>query len=123
MENKMHLYEVVFIRTIPSIYYIANNINEVWKALTFEREVLEVELIKRHGVLTAILAQSPPVQTNDWQDVNVSLPEEGEWVLHTNAGVRSPEYGQFTTGHFWRESKAGGVHATHWLRVPLIAGY
>lgn len=57
----------------------------------------------------------------DWIDAETERPEEGEWVLHTYAGVRAPEYGLYNLGRFWRDAGPESFPATHWLPVPCLA--
>jgi hypothetical protein len=55
-----------------------------------------------------------------WTSASESLPENGEWVLHTYAGVRAPEYGLFRDLKFWRHAGPESFPTTHWMRVPMI---
>lgn len=55
-----------------------------------------------------------------WATPKQASPEEGEWVLHTYAGVRAPEYGMYARGRFWRKDGAESFPTTHWLRIPSI---
>jgi hypothetical protein len=55
-----------------------------------------------------------------WATPKQATPEEGEWVLHTYAGVRAPEYGMYARGRFWRNAGPESFPTTHWLRVPDI---
>lgn len=58
--------------------------------------------------------------SNQWCDAKKELPEEGEWVVHTYAGVRAPEYGLFEHGRFWRNAGPESFPTTHWYRLPMI---
>lgn len=114
MENKMHLYEVVFIRASTPIYYVANNINEVCTALTVDGEVPEVELIRRMFPLTAILEQSPDnidLINNMETDFNINeetyrSPEqkEDDQIAYERHVEQRPEAGQFHT--MWCANKS-----------------
>jgi hypothetical protein len=55
-----------------------------------------------------------------WVTPKQATPEEGEWVLHTYAGVRPPEYGMYARGRFWRNDGPESFPTTHWLRIPPI---
>lgn len=55
-----------------------------------------------------------------WVTPKQATPEEGEWVLHTYAGVRAPEYGMYARGRFWRNDGPESFPTTHWLRIPPI---
>jgi hypothetical protein len=55
-----------------------------------------------------------------WVAADARTPKDGEWVLHTYAGVRKPEYGLFKDGRFWREAGPESFPTTHWLSVPMI---
>ncbi len=55
-----------------------------------------------------------------WVTPKQATPEEGEWVLHTYAGVRAPEYGMYARGRFWRNNGPESFPTTHWLRIPPI---
>jgi hypothetical protein len=55
-----------------------------------------------------------------WMTTKQVTPEEGEWVLHTYAGVRAPEYGLYARGRFWRNNGPESFPTTHWLRIPDI---
>jgi peptide/nickel transport system ATP-binding protein len=57
--------------------------------------------------------------TAEWVSVETRLPNEGDWLLHTYAGVRIPEYGLFRGGRFWR-GDVESLPATHWMAVPTI---
>jgi hypothetical protein len=57
----------------------------------------------------------------EWEDARLVLPASGDWVLHTYAGVRAPEYGLFANGRFCRGSGPESFPTTHWLPVPHIA--
>jgi len=55
-----------------------------------------------------------------WVTPKQATPEEGEWVLHTYAGVRAPEYGLYARGRFWSNNGPESFPTTHWLRIPDI---
>lgn len=55
-----------------------------------------------------------------WVLADARRPKDGEWVLHTYAGVRAPEYGLYRDGRFWREAGPESFPTTHWLAVPMI---
>ena len=55
-----------------------------------------------------------------WVTPKQVTPKEGEWVLHTYAGVRAPEYGMYARGRFWRNDGPESFPTTHWLRIPPI---
>lgn len=67
-------------------------------------------------------AGRPAPICSGWNDTGYSLPEDGEWVLHTYYGVRPPEYGLFKNGRFLRHSGPESFPTTHWLRIPAIDG-
>lgn len=77
---------------------------EFARELERENQRLKLELLGRPG----------------WIQKEDEIPQEGEWVLHTFAGVRAPKYGLFERGKFWEEKRAFTYPVTHWMRVPFI---
>ena len=68
--------------------------------------------------IQSISVLNPAMPVTYWKNPKQESPREGEWVLHTYAGVRPPEYGMYARGRFWRNEGPESFPTTHWLRVP-----